>query len=226
MPTPTRDTSMLAEDHIAVLLLAVTAGDERAFTALYRAGSPRVHALVRRVVVDEQLSVEVTQEVFLSLWQETAARYDPSKGSGMSWLLTLAHRKAVDKVRLEQTHRARTLAYGTKNLETDFDSVSETVLARWDAAQVRHGLSTLSDAQREAICLAYYGAMTYREVAEYLGIPVPTAKTRIRDGLKKLGLCLAPGSPGAPVDTAQRSYHHHARRRQVGSAGTLVHDSR
>lgn len=196
MPSPLLDTSLLVEDRVAVLLLAVTERDDRAFTALYHAGSQRVHALVRRIVIDEQLSVEVTQEVFLSLWQEAAARYDPSKGSGMSWLLTLAHRKAVDKVRLEQTHRARTFAYGTKNLDTDFDSVSETVLARWDAAHVRHGLSTLSAPQREAICLAYYGAMTYREVAEHLGIPVPTAKTRIRDGLKRLGRSFAQGRPG------------------------------
>lgn len=196
MPIPSRSTS-LGEDDVAALLLAVAEGDERAFTALYRVGSPRVHAIVRRIVVDEQLSVEVTQEVFLSLWLETAARYDPAKGSGISWLLTLAHRKAVDKVRLEQTHRARTFAYGIKNLDVDFDCVSETVLAQWEAVQVRRGLATLSEAQREAICLAYYGAMTYREVAEHLGIPVPTAKTRIRDGLKRLGLCLAQGEVAA-----------------------------
>lgn len=202
MTTPSRTTS-LGEDDVAALLLAVAGGDERAFTALYRVGSPRVHAIVRRIVIDEQLSVEVSQEVFLSLWQETAARYDPAKGSGISWLLTLAHRKAVDKVRLEQTHRARTVAYGTKNLDIDFDSVSETVLSRWEAGQVRKGLATLSAAQREAICLAYYGAMTYREVAEHLGIPVPTAKTRIRDGLKRLGLCLAQDDGEVPaVDAA------------------------
>jgi RNA polymerase sigma-70 factor (ECF subfamily) len=202
MSTPSRNTS-LGEDDVAALLLAVAEGNERAFTALYRVGSPRVHAIVRRIVVDEQLSVEVSQEVFLSLWLETAARYDPSKGSGISWLLTLAHRKAVDKVRLEQTHRARTFAYGTKNLDVDFDSVSETVLARSEAVQVRQGLATLSEAQRVAICLAYYGAMTYREVAEHLGIPVPTAKTRIRDGIRKLGLCLAQGhEPAHAVDGA------------------------
>ena len=199
MPSPSRTTS-LGEDDVAALLLAVADGDERAFTALYRVGSPRVHAIARRIVIDEQLSVEVSQEVFLSLWQETAARYDPAKGSGISWLLTLAHRKAVDKVRLEQTHRARTFAYGTKNLDIDFDSVSETVLTRWEAGQVRKGLATLSAAQREAICLAYYGAMTYREVAEHLGIPVPTAKTRIRDGIKKLGTCLAEGEDATPAD--------------------------
>jgi RNA polymerase sigma-70 factor (ECF subfamily) len=200
MSTPSRNTS-LGEDDVAALLLAVAEGDERAFTALYRVGSPRVHAIVRRIVVDEQLSVEVSQEVFLSLWLETAARYDPAKGSGISWLLTLAHRKAVDKVRLEQTHRARTFAYGTRNIDVDFDCVSETVLARWEAVQVREGLATLSEAQRVAICLAYYGAMTYREVAEHLGIPVPTAKTRIRDGIRKLGLCLAQGDePARAVD--------------------------
>lgn len=193
-----------ATDDVAALLLAVSCGDEHAFTVLYRVGSPRVHAIVRRVVVDEQLSVEVSQEVFLALWQETAARYDPAKGSGMSWLLTLAHRKAVDKVRMEQTHRARTVAYGTRNLDVPFDSVTETVLARWEAGEVRRGLTDLSPAQREAICLAYYGAMTYREVAEYLGIPVPTAKTRIRDGLKRLSASLALGGPVEPIPARPR----------------------
>lgn len=172
------------------LLCSVAAQDEEAFDELYRQCSRRVYGLVRKVLVDVDMSADTTQEVFLTLWQGGTSRYDPHKGSALSWIMTIAHRKAVDKVRLEQTHRARNLRWGLKNQSVDYDQVAETVLARDESAAVSACLDNLTAVQREAIHLAFYTGLTYSEVAHRLGIPVPTAKTRIRDGIQRLGRCL------------------------------------
>ncbi|MBG6185499.1 RNA polymerase sigma-70 factor (ECF subfamily) [Arthrobacter sp. CAN_A214] len=145
---------------------------------------------MRKVVVDAELSADTTQEVFLTLWQGGTARYDPHKGTALSWILTIAHRKAVDKVRSEQAHRLRDLRWDMKNQDTDYDHVSETVIAHDESAAVNACLKNLSAVQREAIHLAFYTGLTYNDVAEHLGIPAATAKTRIRDGLKRLSICL------------------------------------
>ncbi|RJT75126.1 sigma-70 family RNA polymerase sigma factor [Arthrobacter cheniae] len=175
---------------LSALLIAVGGGDERAFEELYRLTRCRVHGLVCRVLIDAEISAEVTQEVFLVLWQTNAARYHPAKGSPMGWLMTLTHRRAVDRVRSEQARRVRDLNWGTSHQDTDYDQVSETVIDNEEAASVRTCLGILTPPQREAIDLAYYRGFTYVDVANRLGIPVPTAKTRIRDGIKKLGACL------------------------------------
>ncbi|MBG6185459.1 RNA polymerase sigma-70 factor (ECF subfamily) [Arthrobacter sp. CAN_A214] len=145
---------------------------------------------MRKVVVDAELSADTTQEVFLALWQAGAARYDPHRGTAMAWILTIAHRKAIDKVRSEHAHRARDLRWSNKNQTVDYDHVSETILARDESAAVTESLKVLSALQREAIHLAFYTGLTYSEVAHHLGIPIPTAKTRIRDGIKRLSTCL------------------------------------
>ncbi|TKV28623.1 sigma-70 family RNA polymerase sigma factor [Arthrobacter sp. NamB2] len=192
---PAHDTTVLAPAtdapvHLSVLLSAVGGRDERAFEELYALTHRRVYGLVRRVLVDAELSVEVTQEVFLALWQSNAALYDPAKGTPMAWLMTLAHRKAVDKVRSEQSRRIRDLAWGVRHHGTEYDQVSEAVLHREEAASVTACLAILTPAQREAIQLAYFTGLTYTDVAQHLAIPIPTAKTRIRDGIRKLGTCL------------------------------------
>ncbi|MBJ2121429.1 ECF RNA polymerase sigma factor SigK [Arthrobacter sp. MSA 4-2] len=172
------------------LLLGVAHGDARAFSELYARSAPRVYDLVRRVVLDEEMSAETVQEVFLGLWQGAAARFDPALGSGMSWIVTLAHRRAVDKVRAEASHRVRDLRWGIRNQDVAYDGVADAVIQQAETEAVRACLGTLSAVQREAIHLAYYAGMTYVQVAAHLGIPVPTAKTRIRDGIGRLRSCL------------------------------------
>ncbi|MBG6217763.1 RNA polymerase sigma-70 factor (ECF subfamily) [Arthrobacter sp. CAN_A6] len=172
------------------MLSGVAGHDEEAFDELYRQCSRRVYWLVHKVVVDPGMSADTTQEVFLTLWQGGTARYDPHKGSAMSWILTIAHRKAVDKVRSEQAHRVRALRWGIANQDVDYDHVSETVITRNEAATITACLDDLSALQREAIHLAYYTGLSYSDVAQHLGIPAATAKTRIRDGIQRLRTCL------------------------------------
>lgn len=168
------------------LLVRVAQGDAQAFDDLYKQTSRRVYGIVRRIVCDAEMSAETTQDVFLALWQDGAARFDPALGTGMSWIMTLAYRRAVDKVRAEESHRTRDLRWGIKNRDVDYDQVADAVLHQLETDALRGSLSSLSGVQREAIHLAYYAGMTYAEVAAYLGIPLPTAKTRIRDGIRRL----------------------------------------
>lgn len=176
---------------LSALLVAVGRQDAPAFEDLYRCCQRRVYGLARRVIRDEQISAETTQDVFLTLWQEGAARFDPAKGTAMAWIMTIAHRRAVDRVRSEQSRLLRDVAYGLSTHQPDSDVVADTVMQRAEAAEVIRCLSVLSPAQDQAIRLAYYTGMTYAGVAGHLGIPVSTAKTRIRDGLRKLGACLS-----------------------------------
>lgn len=175
---------------VGALLLRVAEGDRAAFDELYGRTSHRVFGLVRKVLVDAEMSAETTQDVFLALWLGGAARFDPAQGSGISWVMTLAHRRAVDKVRAEESHRVRDLRWGIKNRDADYDQVADAVVQRSETDAVRSCLSSLSVLQRQAIDLAYYAGMTYVQVADHLGIPASTAKTRIRDGIKRLSSCL------------------------------------
>jgi RNA polymerase sigma-70 factor (ECF subfamily) len=175
---------------VGALLLRVGDGDAQAFAELYERTSHRVFGLARKVLVDAEMSAETTQDVFLALWIGGAARFDPLKGSGMSWMMTLAHRRAVDKVRAEESHRVRDSRWGIRNRDVDYDQVAEAVIQGSESDAVRAGLRTLSDVQRQAIHLAFYSGLTYIQVADHLGVPVPTAKTRIRDGIRRLGSCL------------------------------------
>ncbi|MGQ0624568.1 MAG: sigma-70 family RNA polymerase sigma factor [Sporichthyaceae bacterium] len=171
------------------LLVAVARGDERAFEALFTRVSPSVYGLVRRVLRDPAQSEEVAQEVLLGVWK-SASRFDPAQGSAMAWIMTMAHRRAVDRVRSEQSASDRLVKVGIRDLEPDYDSVLESVETGLDRDAVRGCLATLTPVQREAITLAYYGGRSYREVAEYLGQPLGTVKTRMRDGLIRLRDCL------------------------------------
>lgn len=170
---------------LAELLRASARGDESAFADLYDAVAARVYGLVLRVVRDRSQSEEVTQEVFLDIWR-TSARFDPSLGSPVGWILTIAHRKAVDRVRSAQASTNREDVYGSRNRDRDFDVTSDTVERRLDAQRVRHALDSLTETQRGAVELAYFGGYTHTEVAGLLGVPLGTAKTRIRDGLIRL----------------------------------------
>ncbi len=171
------------------LLQQVARGDEAAFETLYDLVSAPVFGLVRRIVRDPAQSEEVTQEVMLELWR-TAARFTPERGSGMTWVMTLAHRRAVDRVRSAQAATDREDKAHRRETTRPFDEVAEAVGTRLEHEQVRRCLSTLTELQRESVELAYYRGLTYREVSELLGTPLGTIKTRLRDGLIRMRDCL------------------------------------
>jgi RNA polymerase sigma-70 factor (ECF subfamily) len=172
---------------LAPLLALVARGDQTAFATVYDRSAAQVFGLVRRVVRDPAQSEEVTQEVMLEVWR-TASRFDPHRGSAMTWLMTMAHRRAVDRVRSGQAAAERELRASVA--VTDYDVVAEEVETRLDAQRVRRCLDSLTELQRESVTLAYYGGYTYREVAGLLGVAVGTVKTRMRDGLIRLRDCL------------------------------------
>jgi RNA polymerase sigma-70 factor, ECF subfamily len=167
------------------LLAAVARGDQSAFAALYDRVAPLVHGVVRRVVRDPAQSEEVTQEVLVEFGR-TAVRFDPDRGSARAWILTMAHRRAIDRVRSEQSSRDRTARVAGREHTRPFDDVTEQVETSLDHDRVRMALGTLTELQRQAVELAYYQGYTYREVAELLDTPLGTIKTRMRDGLIRL----------------------------------------
>ncbi|WP_020519008.1 ECF RNA polymerase sigma factor SigK [Catelliglobosispora koreensis] len=170
------------------LLRATAKGDEAAFARLYDLVAGRVYGLIRRVLRDAAQAEEVTQEVMVEVWR-TAGRFDPARGTATAWVFTIAHRRAVDRVRSEQagSDRVRRLV---PEREAQHDVVVEEATARLERQQVRRCLKTLTELQREAITLAYYGGYTYSEVAQLLEAALPTVKTRMRDGLIRLRDCL------------------------------------
>nr|WP_324188289.1 ECF RNA polymerase sigma factor SigK [Nocardia higoensis] len=170
---------------LAALLRRCGQGDQNAFAELYDRTSSRVFGLVLRVLQDPGYAEETTQEVYLQIWRN-AGNFDSTRGSAMTWLMTLAHRRAVDRVRAEQAHTLREATYGARVGDNEFDEVVEEVERRSEQRAVLAGLADLTETQREAISLAYYGGRTYAEVAAHLGVGLPTVKSRIRDGLTRL----------------------------------------
>ncbi|MFF1878345.1 ECF RNA polymerase sigma factor SigK [Leifsonia sp. NPDC058230] len=177
------------DDTIAVdldgLLMQTATGDQAAFSELYDNTAARVLGLIRRVMIDAAQSEEVAQEVFLEVWQ-SAARFDPNKGRALTWIMTMAHRRAIDRIRSAQASRNRDRVVGLRDLPTAYDQVAETVEVRVEHERVEEAMATLSDAQRDAVTLAYFGGYSQSEVADRLGIPLGTAKTRLRDAMIRL----------------------------------------
>ncbi len=173
----------------ADLMARVARGDSAAFAQLYDLMAPRVYGLIRRVLRNPAQSEEVTQEVMVEVWR-TATRYDADRGSLASWILTMAHRRAIDRVRSEQSATDREQAVAAASSTTEYDEVAETVTTNLEVEQVRHCLSSLTELQRESVTLAYYGGYSYREVAELLDAKLATIKARMRDGLIRLRDCL------------------------------------
>lgn len=167
------------------LLQRVGRGDQTAFATLFDNMSGQVYGVIRRVLRDPAQSEEVSQEVMVEVWR-TATRFDPDKGSAATYVLTMAHRRAIDRVRSEQASRNRDERVGQRDHVRPFDEVSEEVQTRFEHERVRVALDELTALQREAVELAYYGGHTYREVAELLDTPLGTVKTRLRDGLIRL----------------------------------------
>ena len=178
--------------HLAELLKRSSRGDENAFAEWYDATSTRAFGLAVRVLRDRAQAEEVTQESYLDCWRH-AARFDVAKGSAISWLLTIVHRKAVDRVRSAEAAGRRDVAYGHREQTVPHDETAESATASLEATRVRTALADLTTKQREAVELAFLGGYTHTEVAAMLDLPIGTAKTRIRDGLIRLRDALGVG---------------------------------
>lgn len=172
-----------------MLLVRVADGDQAAFAQVYDALSSGVFGTCLAVLRDRDHAAEVSQEVMVEIWR-TASRFEPVRGSARTWALTLAHRRAVDRVRSVQAQRTRDQRALDEAVERPFDVVAEEVEDSLDRERVRHCLEGLTPTQHRAVVLAYYGGRTYREVAEDLAAPLATVKSRIRDGLLRLRDCL------------------------------------
>jgi RNA polymerase sigma-70 factor (ECF subfamily) len=183
-------TAGAAGTDLAALLGAVASGDRAAFDAVYDRVAAPVFGVVASVMRDPAQSEEVTQDVLVEVWR-TAARFDQGRGSAMAWVMTIAHHRAVDRVRSVQKAAERETRSAAPQIA--YDDVVETVEANLDRERVRHCLGSLTELQRESVTLAYYGGYTYREVAGLLGVAAGTVSTRMRDGLIRLRDCLGVG---------------------------------
>jgi RNA polymerase sigma-70 factor, ECF subfamily len=176
-----------ADADLDTLLTHVAKGDQAAFEALYDRLAASVYGLIRKVLRNPSQAEEVTQEVLLEVWR-TASRFDRARGGAATWVLTIAHRRAIDRVRAEEAATAR--EQRSAQAPAAIDEVAETVEASMDAERLRRCLAGLTELQRESITLAYYGGYSYAQVAALLDTALGTIKTRIRDGLTRLRACL------------------------------------
>jgi RNA polymerase sigma-70 factor, ECF subfamily len=179
----------LVTTDLDALLRRVARQDADAFAAFYDATRARVFGLITRVLRDRGYSEETTQEVYLQVWR-SAETYDPTAGSALAWLMTIAHRRAVDRVRSEQAGGRRESRYGAISADPPFDEVSDSVMLSDERRRVTACLDGLTDLQRECIQLAYYDGLTYVQVSERLAANLATVKSRMRDGLRGLRNCL------------------------------------
>ena len=168
--------------HLVQLMARSARGHEDAFAELYDLTSGRVHGTVLRVLRSADHAAEVTQEIYVEVWRQ-AARYAPEKGSVLGWMTTMAHRRAVDRVRSVTSEVARDERYAVTGADREVDHVWEGVEQKLDVERVRKGMASLTAIQREALTLAYFGGYTQSQVASLLKLPLGTVKTRIRDGL-------------------------------------------
>ncbi|MCR6490839.1 ECF RNA polymerase sigma factor SigK [Amycolatopsis sp. OK19-0408] len=167
------------------LLARAALGDEQAFAALYDHLAGPIFGVVLQVLRSRAQAEEVTQEVLLEIWRK-AATFDARRGRVQSWALTIAHRRAIDRVRSEQSAIDREVRAHRLDLRRPYDDVTETTLDQFDRSRVRAALAALTELQRESILLAYFQGYTCREVSEKLGVAIGTVKTRMRDGLVRL----------------------------------------
>jgi len=172
---------------LSVQIGLVARGDTAAFDVVYEQIASSVFGIVLRVMRDPAQSEEVSQDVMLEIWRD-AAKFDPQRGSAMAWVTTLAHRRAVDRVRSVQKQSDRELRVATADIP--YDEVAEAAESTFERERVRRCLDSLTDLQRESVNLAYYRGYTYGQVASLLGVPTGTIKTRMRDALVRLRDCL------------------------------------
>jgi RNA polymerase sigma-70 factor (ECF subfamily) len=169
---------------LSALFERVQRGDHDAFADLYDTIAASVYTTVQRVLRDPAMSEEVTQEVFVELWR-SAARFDPSRGSVSTWAVTMARRRAIDRVRSEQSQRNRIEQLGRRrpDVETPTD---DAVVASLDAERVSRAMSELPADQRQIIQLAFIEGYSHSDIADQLGLPLGTVKGRVRGGLRRL----------------------------------------
>jgi RNA polymerase sigma-70 factor (ECF subfamily) len=177
---------VLAAEHLAELMTGCASGDQQCFAELYDRTVRRVYGTVLRVLRSPEYAEEVTQEVYVEVWRQ-APRYAAEKGSVMAWISTMAHRRAVDRVRSRTSEVARDERYAYANAEREGDDVWDSVAQNQDVERVRKAIATLSPIQQQAVRLAYLQGLTQSEISSLLNVPIGTVKTRIRDGFRRLG---------------------------------------
>ena len=189
-PRPERGGELPAHDlaaaHLADLMARCTSADHGAFAELYDLTMRRVYGIVLKVLRSPEHAQEVTQEIYVEVWKQ-ASTYKPDKGSVIAWMATMAHRRAVDRVRSVSSEVARDERYAFTDLERESDEVWDSVAQKYDVQRVREALGHLTAIQRQAIQLAYYDGLTQSQIATALKLPLGTVKTRVRDGLRRLG---------------------------------------
>lgn len=167
------------------LVTLVAAGHQSAFAELYDETSSRIYGTVVRVLRSTHLAAEVTQDVYVEIWLK-ACQYDSDKGTVCAWMTTMAHRRAVDRVRATNSETIRDQRYAALSTDPDFDQVWDEVEGRLNTVRVRQAMDTLTEVQREVITLAYFDGYSQSQVARLLNVPLGTVKTRTRDGLTGL----------------------------------------
>ena len=161
------------------------AGNEHCFEALYDALVPRLYALINRILHNRTHAEEVTQEVFLEIWQK-APLYRAERGTVLSWAATIAHRRAVDRVRSVAASTERDFTRGLEEYRESYHHVDDAIAAFMDTEEVHHALSGIPREQAQLLTMAYFGGKSQREISNETGIPLGTVKTRMRAGMQKL----------------------------------------
>lgn len=179
--TPDGDDAASATDR---LMVRIASGDQAAFGQLYDIVAGRVFGVVLRLVIDRSQAEEVAQEVLLEIWQSAGA-FNPNRGRAIGWIMTVAKRRAIDRIRSAQAAHDRDLRVGISEYRVEND-VAEAAEIMVESDRVAGAMDRLSDAQRQAISLAYDGGLTHAEISAVLGIPIGTVKTRLRDGMIRL----------------------------------------
>lgn len=172
------------------LLVASASGDTHAFSEFYDALAPLVYGVTLHVLRNPALAEEVAQDVFVEVWSK-AAHFDPARGSARTWVGRIAHGRAVDRLRshiasVERDDREATLRAALRG-----DDVETDALDRAESQRLRAAVAAIGEPHSTAVELAFFGGLTHAELAESTGVPLGTAKTRVRDGVRKLKALMA-----------------------------------
>ncbi|MFF4341513.1 sigma-70 family RNA polymerase sigma factor [Kitasatospora sp. NPDC001540] len=190
-PSLPGDVRPLRAERLRGLVDRTARGDREAYTGLYEELAPSVYGIALRVLRDSAQAEEVAQEALLEVWR-SAPSYRPGRGSVTTWACTIAHRRAVDRVRSVRASCEREQRV-VREETTRPEQVAEEVERSMEAARIRRALSALSAGQREALVLAYYCGYSQRRIADVLDLPLGTVKSRTRDGLLRLRDALRDG---------------------------------
>lgn len=183
-PTPDPDA------WLAQLLTVIATGDRDAFSELHLLTASRFMGLALHTVRDRALAEDVVQESYFYIWAN-CCRFDASRGRALPWMSAIVNGRAIDAVRSTEARSRREAAWGRRQCDTASDSTADLVHATADALRVREALQALSDKQRSALTLAFFEGHSHHKVAERLGVPLGTAKARIRDGMRIMSTTLA-----------------------------------